>query len=250
MEHTIQPTSLPTSADECRALAAEFNNRFAKADAIEVLRYFMQAFPGRVALGSSLSYEDQVLTQMMCATGLTPRVFTLDTGRLFPETYNLIERTNERYGIAIEVFFPDWKRVQDMVRQHGVNLFYKSVELRHECCNVRKIEPLHRALQGVDVWVCGLRREQSVTRTSMQLVEYDEADALLKLNPLIDWTEAQLLDYVRQNAVPYNPLHRKGYPSIGCQPCTRAVVDGEDPRSGRWWWERPEQRECGLHVRG
>ncbi|MBQ9638672.1 MAG: phosphoadenylyl-sulfate reductase [Bacteroidales bacterium] len=242
-------TLLPQSVEARRALANELNSRFATAAPEEVLAYFLQAYKGRIALSSSLSYEDQTLTHMICAIDKTTRIFTLDTGRLFPETYNLIERTNERYGIHIEVFFPEHERVQQMVREHGINLFYKSVDLRHLCCNTRKIEPLKRAMQGLDVWICGLRRSQSTTRTDMRMVEYDEADGMLKLNPLIEWSEEQLLQYVRSNAVAYNPLHKRGYPSIGCQPCTRAVDPGEDVRSGRWWWEDPNKRECGLHSR-
>lgn len=242
-------TTLPEDINERLALAESLDDRLRGSDAQEVLRYFMENYGRRVALGSSLSYEDQVLTHMMVKTGLPVRVFTLDTGRLFPETYRLMERTNERYNIKIEVFFPDYREVETMVRNHGVNLFYNSVELRHECCRVRKIEPLHRALEGVDVWVCGLRRTQSVTRSDMRLVEYDKADGLLKVNPLIEWSEEKLIQYVDAEHVPYNPLHRKGYPSIGCQPCTRAVTDGDDVRSGRWWWENPDHRECGLHSR-
>lgn len=241
--------TLPHSEEERQALAARLNSELADKQPEEVLRYFMENFPGQVALGSSLSYEDQTLTHIMVGTGLPVRIFTLDTGRLFPETYRLIERTNEKYKIKIEVYFPDHKEVEKMVGEHGVNLFYNSVELRHECCRVRKLEPLHRALEGVAVWVCGLRRSQSVTRTDMQLVEYDKADGLLKVNPLIAWSEEQLLEYVKANSVPFNPLHRQGYPSIGCQPCTRAVEPGEDVRSGRWWWENPNHRECGLHSR-
>lgn len=218
-------------------------------DALETLRLFMERFPGTTALSSSLSYEDQTITCMMSSIDKGARIFTLDTGRVFPETYELIDRTCMRYGIRIEVFFPDYRKVQEMVREHGINLFYDSVELRHLCCNVRKIEPLKRALEGVDVWITGLRREQSPTRKDMEKVEWDPSDQVIKLNPLIDWTEAQVKEYVLSNAVPYNKLHDKGFPSIGCQPCTRAVKEGEPVRSGRWWWENPEQRECGLHVK-
>ena len=186
---------------------------------------------------------------MICEIDKSTRIFTLDTGRCFPETYSLIERTNERYGIKLEVYFPDYQNVQKMIAEHGVNLFYGSVELRHLCCNVRKIEPLQRALKGLKVWICGLRREQSITRKDMQLVEWDANNGLVKLNPLIHWTEDEVKAYVKQHSVPYNKLHDKGFPSIGCQPCTRAVEPGEDIRSGRWWWENPEHRECGLHRR-
>lgn len=231
------------------AFAASKNTEFLERNPAEVLEYFLKEFPGKAALSSSLSYEDQVLTDMMVRIRKDARIFTLDTGRQFPETYELIDRTNMQYGISIEVFFPDFRKVQEMVREHGINLFYDSVELRHKCCEIRKIEPLKRALQGVDVWISGLRRSQSVTRAGMQMVEYDAADDVLKLNPLILWSEEQVKQYVKENGVPYNRLHEKGFPSIGCQPCTRAVAPGDDIRSGRWWWEDPDHRECGLHVR-
>lgn len=153
------------------------------------------------------------------------------------------------YGIKIEVFFPDYHEVQRMVREEGINLFYNSVESRHRCCQIRKLEPLKRAFQGLDVWICGLRREQSITRQDMQVVEWDEMHQLIKVNPLISWTEQQVWDYIKKHSVPYNKLHDRGYPSIGCEPCTRAVQPGEDVRSGRWWWESPDHRECGLHQR-
>lgn len=237
------------SLDEKKAFIASKNAEFMKKGPEAVLEYFLNEYPGQVALSSSLSYEDQTITDMMVKIRKDARIFTLDTGRQFPETYELIDRTNMQYGISMEVFFPDCQKVQEMVRQHGINLFYDSIEKRHLCCNVRKVEPLKRALKGVEVWISGLRREQSVTRASMQMVEYDEADNVIKLNPLILWTETQVLDYIEKNNVPYNKLHKQGFPSIGCQPCTRAVKPGESIRSGRWWWEDPEHRECGLHVR-
>ena len=214
------------------------------------IRWALGTFGRRAALSSSLSLEDQTVTQLMVAADKEDtRVFTLDTGRQFPETYELIDRTEMAYGIRIEVFFPDFQKVQEMVREHGINLFYDSIELRHLCCGIRKIEPLKRALDGVEVWITGLRRSQSVTRAHMQMVEYDTDDDVLKLNPLLLWSEQDVKDYVRANAIPYNKLHDQGFPSIGCQPCTRAVRPGEDVRAGRWWWEDPDKRECGLHAR-
>lgn len=230
-------------------LAISLNEKFMGKDPQEVLDYFLNAFSGKAALSSSLSFEDQTITDMMVKVRKDARIFTLDTGRQFPETYDLIDRTNMQYGIKIEVYFPDYQAVQKMVREHGINLFYDSVELRHLCCNIRKVEPLKRALEGVQVWISGLRRDQSVTRAAMQMVEYDADDDVLKLNPLILWTEQQVKDYVHKNGVPYNKLHDQGFPSIGCQPCTRAIKNGEDIRAGRWWWEDPDHRECGLHVR-
>ena len=214
------------------------------------IRWALGTFGRRAALSSSLSLEDQTVTQLRVAADKEDtRVFTLDTGRQFPETYELIDRTEMAYGIRIEVFFPDFQKVQEMVREHGINLFYDSIELRHLCCGIRKIEPLKRALDGVEVWITGLRRSQSVTRAHMQMVEYDADDDVLKLNPLLLWSEQDVKDYVRANAIPYNKLHDQGFPSIGCQPCTRAVRPGEDVRAGRWWWEDPDKRECGLHAR-
>lgn len=230
-------------------LIRDLNERFRDASAQEVVGYFLKAYQGRIALSSSLSIEDQTLTDIIVAQDKHTRIFTLDTGRLFPETYQLIEKTNMTYGIKIEVFFPDYHEVQRMVREEGINLFYNSVESRHRCCQIRKLEPLKRAFQGLDVWICGLRREQSITRQDMQVVEWDEMHQLIKVNPLISWTEQQVWDYIKKHSVPYNKLHDRGYPSIGCEPCTRAVQPGEDVRSGRWWWESPDHRECGLHQR-
>ena len=230
-------------------LIRDLNERFRDASAQEVVGYFLKAYQGRIALSSSLSIEDQTLTDIIVTQDKNTRIFTLDTGRLFPETYQLIEKTNMTYGIKIEVFFPDYHEVQRMVREEGINLFYNSVESRHRCCQIRKLEPLKRAFQGLDVWICGLRREQSITRQDMQVVEWDEMHQLIKVNPLISWTEQQVWDYIKMHSVPYNKLHDRGYPSIGCEPCTRAVQPCEDVRSGRWWWESPDHRECGLHQR-
>lgn len=225
------------------------NSRFEKRSPEEILTYFLDRFGNRIALSSSLSIEDQALTDMLLRINPHVRIFTLDTGRLFPETYQLIDRTNERYKIKMEVFYPQAEALQSFVREQGINPFYESIEKRHACCQVRKLEPLSRAFQGLDAWICGLRRLQSVTRNEMRMVEWDERHALLKVNPLIQWTEEQVWEYIKTNQVPYNKLHNQGYPSIGCEPCTRAVKPGEDIRSGRWWWESPDHRECGLHRR-
>lgn len=230
-----------------KELADELNERWRGKGPEEILRGFLAEYEGEIGLASSLSIEDQVLTDMICRLQPQTRIFTLDTGRLFPETYSLIERTNMTYGIKIEIFFPDHRNVEQMVARHGVNLFYESIEKRRLCCHVRKLEPLKRAFGGLKVWICGLRHEQSVTRTHTHMVEWDEGNGLLKVNPLIDWTERQVWDYIRRNGVPYNKLHDQGFPSIGCQPCTRAVKPGEDLRAGRWWWEDPQHKECGLH---
>ena len=238
---------MSTVTDEIKSKIDTLNQQFEKSNPEEVLKFFLAAYGNRIALSSSMGAEDQVLTKMVCDIDPIVRIFTLDTGRLFPETYDLIDATNKFFNIKIQVFFPESKSVEQMVGKKGINLFYESIENRKECCHVRKLEPLKRAFDNLDVWICGLRKDQSITRFYSKIVEWDEANGLIKLNPLINWTEKQVWAYIRQNKVPYNALHDKGFPSIGCQPCTRAVNPGEDVRSGRWWWEAPEQKECGLH---
>lgn len=223
------------------------NMQFQYSPAEEILSWFLKHYQGQIGLASSLGLEDQVLTDMICKIDDTTRIFTLDTGRLFPETYRLIERTNKRYNINIEVFFPKPESIQEYVRINGINGFYYSIEQRKQCCQVRKLEPLQRAFKGLQVWICGLRHDQSVTRQHLNLVEWDAKNGLIKLNPLINFTEADVWKYIRENKVPYNNLHDKGFPSIGCQPCTRPVQTGDDIRAGRWWWENPEHKERGLH---
>ena len=225
------------------------NQLLAGKSAEEVIKWFLQDFDGKVAFSTSLGAEDQIITQMIASIDTSAHIFTLDTGRLFPESYDLIDLTTKKYGINIRIMFPDATRVEEMVNSHGINLFYDSIESRKLCCHIRKIEPLKRAFQGLDAWICGLRREQSVTRKDMQMVEWDEGNKLIKINPLIDWTEEQIWAFIKQHHIPYNKLHDKGFPSIGCQPCTRAITAGEDVRAGRWWWENPETKECGLHKR-
>ena len=225
------------------------NIKYADASAQELLQTFMSQYGARLALSSSLSIEDQTLTDMMLRIDPQANIFTLDTGRLFPETYELIDRTNEHYKVKLKVYCPQTEALQQFVATEGINPFYESIEKRHACCEVRKLEPLRRAFRDLDVWVCGLRSAQSVPRSDMRLIEWDERHGLLKINPLIHWTEQQVWDYIKENRVPYNRLHDKGFPSIGCEPCTRAVRRIDDVRAGRWWWESPDHRECGLHVR-
>lgn len=229
--------------DKIKKLNKEFSNK----TPVELLSYFLNEYKGKIAFASSMGAEDQVLTEMIVSVDKSAKIFTLDTGRLFPETYELIQRTSARYGINIEVYFPDYHQVENMVKEKGINLFYENIENRKMCCNIRKIEPLKRAFETLDVWICGLRKEQSVTRVNNELVEWDEANGLLKINPLINWTNDQVWDYIKENNIPYHKFHDKNYPSIGCQPCTRAIEEGEDVRAGRWWWENPESKECGLH---
>ena len=228
----------------------QLNQQFEGKTPEEVLQYFLFEYKGKIALSSSLSIEDQVLTDLIVKTDKSTRIFTLDTGRLFPETYSLIDKTNLTYDIHLEVMFPDYQEVEKMVKEEGINLFYNGIEQRKTCCRVRKLDPLKRAFQGLEVWICGLRKEQSVTRQAVQLIEWDENNGLIKLSPLIHFTEDEVWEYIKKYRVPYNKLHDKGFPSIGCQPCTRAVNQGEDIRAGRWWWENPDQKECGLHKRG
>lgn len=227
----------------------EINIRFADAEPQALLKYLMPLMQGTIALSSSLSIEDQVLADMMLEIDPHVRIFTLDTGRLFPETYRLIDDTNHHYNIKMEVYSPRTDAIEQFVRTYGINPFYEGIDKRRACCQVRKLEPLSRALAGLDAWVCGLRRSQSVTRNDMQLLEWDESHGLLKVNPLIDWTEEMVWQYIKEHKVPYNELHDRGFPSIGCEPCTRAIRRIDDIRAGRWWWENPEHRECGLHRR-
>ena len=229
--------------------AEELNKRFEKSTPQDILRYFISEYKDSIIQSSSMGAEDQVITDMVTRIDNKTHVFTLDTGRLFSETYELIEKTNKHYNISIKVFFPDWQQVEKMVREKGINLFYRSVENRKLCCHLRKIEPAKRALKGYKVWISGIRKDQTVSRFETKAVEWDDTNNLIKINPLLNWTEKQVWDYIRNNNVPYNVLHDRGYSSIGCQPCTRAIQPGDDFRAGRWWWEEPEHKECGLHDR-
>jgi len=201
------------------------------------------------ALSSSLGAEDMVLTDLIMREGLPVEIFTLDTGRLHAETLELIARLQAHYGLAIKVVRPDGEAVADYVARHGRNAFYGSVELRKRCCEIRKVEPLKRALAGKRAWITGLRRGQSAERAGIRLAEFDVALHVAKFNPLADWSGNDVWDYLRANKVPTNLLHERGYPSIGCEPCTRAVEPGADERSGRWWWEQEGKKECGLHAK-
>ncbi len=236
------------SPDQARQLR-DLNERFVNAKAEEILSFFSDQYGNELAFATSLGAEDQVLTFLLSQINKDVRIFTLDTGRLFPETIDLIDKTNKLYDINILVYFPEFSLVEKMVNSKGINLFYESIENREECCHIRKIIPMKRALKGVKAWVSGLRSEQSVTRQDLSVVSWDEKFELVKINPLLNWTETQLWDFIKTHDIPYNELHDKGYPSIGCQPCTRAVRPGDDVRGGRWWWEMPENKECGLHKR-
>ncbi len=227
----------------------KLNESFANADATQILEYFIKEYGRDAALSSSLGAEDQVLTDMILKIDKNANIFTLDTGRLHPETYNVMDATNLKYGVKIEVFFPLNNDIQELYQTQGVNGHYESIENRKRCCGIRKIEPLKRALKPLKVWITGLRASQSVTRTDMPIIELDENFGVIKVNPIINWSEDDVWNYIKDNSVPYNKLHDQGYPSIGCAPCTRPVEKGQDIRSGRWWWENPEHKECGLHAK-
>jgi phosphoadenosine phosphosulfate reductase len=224
----------------------QLNETLGKLNAAERLAHICSLFPEGVVFSTSLGQEDQVLTYFIAKQKLPVQIFTLDTGRLFQETYDLLDRTIARYKVPVKIFFPEAARVEAMVNQKGPNSFYESVENRKECCFIRKVEPLNRALKGANVWITGLRAEQSDNRHDLPFAEWDEAHQLVKINPLLDWTLDQLLAFIKEQNIPYNSLHDKGFPSIGCAPCTRAIEPGEDIRAGRWWWEA-SQKECGLH---
>ncbi len=228
---------------------AGLNAELEKLTPEEIIAHFVSEYAGEIALSNSLSLEDQVLTDMLCKVAPEVRIFTLDTGRLFPEAYDLIDRTRKKYNKEIEIFFPNFESVEKMVAENSANLFYESVESRKLCCTVRKIEPLRRAFKGLKVWICGLRQEQSITRFGLNPVEWDEGNGLIKVSPLYNWSAKRVREYIESHEVPYNPLCDQGFLSIGCQPCTRAVAEGEEERAGRWWWELPETKECGLHKR-
>jgi phosphoadenosine phosphosulfate reductase len=197
---------------------------------------------------SSLAAEDMVLADLILRSSLSIEIFTLETGRLHAETLAMVDRINQTYGYEIKLYKPEAAAIDAYVEQNGLNAFYDSVEMRKECCRIRKVEPLQRALAGKKAWITGQRRAQSATRTELAVQEIDHAHGLAKFNPLADWSEEDIWHYIRSKDVPYNALHDKGYPSIGCEPCTRAIQPGEDVRAGRWWWENPESKECGLHV--
>ena len=230
---------------------AKLAEEFEKKSPQEVLTWALKSYGNKVALASSFGAEDVVLIDMMVKIDKNARIFTLDTGRLNPETYDVMDAMKEKYGITFQVMFPNTQKVEKMVREKGFNLFYQSIDNRKLCCGVRKVEPLNRALAELDAWITGLRRQQAVTRTNLKKIEMDEAhNNMVKINPLIEWTSEQVWDYIRRNHVPYNKLHDQGYPSIGCAPCTRAVKPGEDERAGRCRWGTPHTQTGGLHVKG
>ncbi|AKQ67793.1 Phosphoadenylyl-sulfate reductase [Myxococcus hansupus] len=235
-------------ATPAQALLAEAEAAHLKtASAEQVLAWTEQRFGANAAIASSFGVEDMVLIDLARQHAPSLHIFTLDTGRLPPETYELIEVVRKRYGVTVETYFPEREQVETLESTKGCFSFRQSLEARKECCAIRKVAPLKRALSSRQAWVTGLRREQSVTRTAVETLELDGAHGLLKLNPLAAWSTRDIWTYVQTQGVPYNALHDRGYPSIGCAPCTRAVKPYEDERAGRWWWESADKRECGLH---
>jgi len=243
------PTRTPSAAGAARSVAGLDKRLAALATLEDRLREIARTVKGRVAFSTSLGLEDQAILHAIAGSGIAIDVFTLDTGRLFPETLETLEASEQRYGLRIRVVVPDAKEVEELVARDGIFGFRLAVENRKACCEVRKVRPLNRALEGAAGWITGLRRDQSAGRASVPFAAWDADHKLVKVNPIADWTLAELEAYVADNKVPVNPLHAKGFPSIGCQPCTRAIKPGEDIRAGRWWWENEDGKECGLHNR-
>ncbi|MDO8968466.1 phosphoadenylyl-sulfate reductase [Algoriphagus sp.] len=227
---------------------SDLEAKLSALSAAEGLALIADRFPGKVVFSTSLGQEDQVITALIASQNLPIQIFSLDTGRLFPETLDLLSRTEAKYRQKIKVYYPTTNSVEKLVGEIGINGFYESVENRKSCCFVRKVEPLKRALAGNEIWITGLRAEQSANRSEMKLIEWDESNQIIKYNPLMDWTFDQMIGYIKEHRIPYNPLHDQGFVSIGCAPCTRAIMPGEDARAGRWWWE-DSKKECGLHAR-
>ncbi len=225
----------------------EIKEIIGKKKGVELLQKIASLFPNEVVFSTSFGIEDQVITEWIGKNNINIEIFTLDTGRLFKETYSLWSRTLERHQLPIKTYTADTTLLEDFISRKGPNSFYESVENRKECCRIRKIEPLQRAIQGKKIWVTGIRSDQSINRHDMDFIEYDEANQILKIHPLFDWTFEEVKNYCKEQHIPYNVLHDKGFPSIGCQPCTRAIQEGEDFRAGRWWWEDQSKKECGLH---
>ena len=233
---------MKNSIDDLKPLVNEL-------DIKQSLQNLLTHFPNSVTLSSSFSVEDQIISHIILSGELDIEIFTLDTGRLFPETYSVWSKTNERYGVAIKAYYPNTERVEKYVTEEGPNAFYDSVTSRKECCFIRKVEPLRRALKNKLVWVTGLRAEHSFARQDLQILEWDEANSIIKYNPLLHWSSGQVKKFINDHKIPYNSLHDQGFVSIGCAPCTRAILPGEDMRAGRWWWEDNIKKECGLHAK-
>lgn len=226
----------------------ELQNALSELTEIQSIKFLAEKYLGKVVFSTSFGYEDQVITHLIATNNIPISLFTLDTGRLFPETYSTWVNTLERYKINIKPYYPDADHIADFVENNGPNAFYNSPELRKECCGIRKVEPLKMALKGQSIWITGLRASQSAARHDLPQLEWDEDHLLYKFHPVLHWSLDQVKDCILKNNIPYNPLHDKNFVSIGCSPCTRAIKPGEDFRAGRWWWEDNSKKECGLHV--
>lgn len=229
------------------SMAATLQQQIRDCTPAEAIALLLAAYPGAVTFSTSFSYEDQIITDIIQTHQLPVALFTLDTGRLFPETYSTWSRTLEFYQTSIKAYYPDAEALSDYIEKNGPNAFYDSPELRSACCTIRKVVPLKKALSGKAVWITGLRAEHSPARQDLTTIEWDASNQIIKYHPLLHWTTEEVKQYIHQKAIPYNPLHDKGFVSIGCAPCTRAIQPGEDFRAGRWWWEDNSKKECGLH---
>jgi phosphoadenosine phosphosulfate reductase len=230
-------------------ISSDILSRFGERSIQENLLELADLYPGAIVFSTSFGLEDQAITHLISDTDTSVKIFTLDTGRLFPETYSTWSATLDRYNVKIEAYYPDEQVLQSWITENGPNAFYASVEARKACCQIRKVEPLKRALKGNKVWITGIRAAQSPERQGTPILEWDEANSILKYHPLLHWSDDELNTFIRQHTVPYNPLHDRGFVSIGCAPCTRAIKPGEDFRAGRWWWEDNSKKECGLHIK-
>ena len=239
--NTMKHTQQPNITD----LIAQLQSKPISAS----LKILTDLFPDKVTFSTSFSFEDQVVTHEIATSGYPVSIFTLDTGRLFSETYSVWNSTIERYQIPIQAYYPPTGLLEEFVSEKGPNSFYQSVENRKQCCHIRKVIPLKRALEGKKVWITGLRAEHSTARQDLPLIEWDPVNEIIKYNPVLHWSSADIREHIRHHNIPYNPLHDKGFVSIGCAPCTRAIRDGEDFRAGRWWWEESNKKECGLHEK-
>ncbi len=232
---------------EIKSKIAELSDKIKGLDITQAIRLLSDTFAGKAVFSTSFSLEDQVISHAILENKIPVDIFTLDTGRIFPETYSVWNSTNQRYQTQIKAFTADYKTLQDYLTEKGPNAFYESVENRKQCCHIRKVEPLKRALKGQQLWVTGLRAEHSAARQDLQMLEWDEGHQLIKFHPILHWTTEEVREFVTKNNIPYNTLQDKGFVSLGCAPCTRAIKPGEDFRAGRWWWEDDSKKECGLH---
>ena len=252
MDNTIQlkqdQTTIPYQNGGLKELVSSLTEQTEGLGIEEALTLLAARFPGQVTFSTSFSIEDQVITHAIASHDIPITLFTLDTGRLFAETYSVWSSTNEKYHTRVQAFYPDRALLEKLLNEKGPNSFYESVDNRKECCRIRKVEPLKRALKGKAIWVTGLRAEHSPERKDHALIEWDEGNQIIKFNPLLHWNTTRVKEYIGKNDVPYNVLHDRGFVSIGCAPCTRAIRPGEDFRAGRWWWEDSSKKECGLHT--